>query len=84
MEIGHYLFMLFAQTCIKDFYQGVACIVRYKQIRALNIKINGTEKHLEICVWLDYKGDLQLLSTMCARTVAQPWCHAEAKRREGI
>lgn len=71
MEIGHYLFMLFAQTRIKDFYRGVACIVSYKQIRALNIKINGMEKHLEICAWLDYKRDLQLLSTTRTWTVAQ-------------
>lgn len=70
MEIGHYLFMLFAQTCIKDFYREVACIVRYKQIRALSIKINGTEKHLEICVQLDCKKDSRLLSTTCTWTVA--------------
>ena len=71
MEIGHYLFMLFAQTRRKDFYRGVACVVLYKQIRAFNIKINGTEKHLEICVQLDYKKDLQILSTTCAWTLAQ-------------
>lgn len=73
MQYGneHYLFTLFAQTRIEDFYQGVARIVLYKQIKAFNIKINGMEKHLEICARLDYKKELQLLSTTHTWTVAQ-------------
>lgn len=58
MEIGHYLFILFAQRCIKDFYRGVARIVRCKQIRALDMKINGMEKHLEMCAQYNYKKNL--------------------------
>lgn len=69
MEIIHYLFMLFAQTRIKDFYWGAARSVRYKQISAL--KINGTEKHLEIFTQFDYRKDSQLLSTTRAGMVAR-------------
>lgn len=85
MEISHYLFMLFAQTCIKHFFigagGGMACILRYKQIRALNIKINGMEEHLEICARLGYKKDWQILSTTRTCTLA-PF-GAEALMKEG-
>lgn len=55
----------------RRFLSGVAFIVLYKQIRALNIKINGMEKHLEICARLDYKKELQFLSATHTWTVAQ-------------
>lgn len=57
----------------------MARILRYKQIRALNIKINGMEEHLEICARLGYKKDWQLLSTTC--TLAQ--FDAEELMKEG-
>lgn len=44
-------------------------MVRYKQVSTL--KINGTEKHLEISVLFDYKKALQLVATTRAGMVAQ-------------